>query len=337
MKFSIVIPVYKTPRDLFEECIESVLAWKNEDLEVILVIDSPGHEIEKDVYEVAARDSRVKVLRNEKNMGPSYSRNRGIDAAQGDYVMMVDADDRIVPKVCEKALKECIDHDLDYCAVARVYPWQQDGVDCFETEKLYTGSFDKNELLIDVLKRLDMSSSGVWYRRVFLIDNNIRYPEDIRQCEDFTFTTSIVASGAKVGCWDEYGYVIVPHWDSLSNQQGLEDFYLPQLKSAQKIIELIRDFSLSDSVLKFYAEHGYNQIFSTWHKVLFKSISERRDVIRAFVEIADNYGKTYCRILSPLACIMIWLVTRIPMLQFSRLQLSRYAFRFIRKFAMYYA
>lgn len=333
---SIIIPVYKTPRELFLACVESVLAWRNELLEVILVIDSPGHEIEKDVYEVAARDSRVKVIRNAVNQGPSYSRNRGIDIARGGYLMMVDADDQIIPSVCEKALSECIDKNLDFCAVARVYPWQQDGVDCKESDELFIGSFKESGALCDVLKRLDMSSSGVWYKRDFLIKNNLRYPENLRQNEDFVFTTSILSKGGVAAVWNRYGYRITVHADSLSHNTKASSFYLHQLFAAKRISELIEPFRLSNTALRFYAEHGYNQLFASWHKAKFKSAETRRVAISEFKTTSEKYLTAYSLVLSLSAKTIIRLVIVIPGLLFSRKPMANYVFRLIRKIGWYY-
>ena len=59
----------------------------------------------------AAKDSRIKVIHQE-NAGVSVARNAGLDAATGEYVTFVDADDWLETDAYEKALK-CMDCEVD--------------------------------------------------------------------------------------------------------------------------------------------------------------------------------------------------------------------------------
>lgn len=336
MKVSFIIPVYKTPENLFNGCMESVLSWPDSDAEIILVIDSPGHPIENLVYEYERKDSRVRVLRNETNRGPSYSRNRGINSALGDYLMMIDADDKIVPTVCERALQMCADKFLAYCAVARVYPWQKDGINCFQSFKLYEGSMDNCNELEKVLKRLDMTSCGVWYRRDILNKGMFRYPEDIRQCEDFTFTTSIVASGAKVGCWDEYGYVIVPHQNSLSRIGVDSEYFREPLSAAMKLLKLHRWPRLSKEVQIFYAERIWNAVLKRWDRVPFKSKDDKDSLMKSVSFAMHYFRESFGPILTFFASIGIWLIESLPKILLIRVPILHFYFRAIRKFNLFY-
>jgi glycosyltransferase involved in cell wall biosynthesis len=78
------------------EAVESVLAQTLGDLELILVDDGSAHAVE------GFDDSRVTVLRNERQLGLAASLNRGLDLAQGRYVARLDADDVAVPERLER-------------------------------------------------------------------------------------------------------------------------------------------------------------------------------------------------------------------------------------------
>ena len=93
MKVSVVIPVYNCEAYL-RECVDSVLAQTHTDLDVILIDDgsTDGSPEICDAY--AASDPRVRTFHG-PNRGLSAARNKGIDAAQGDYISFVDADDTI--------------------------------------------------------------------------------------------------------------------------------------------------------------------------------------------------------------------------------------------------
>lgn len=88
---SVIIPVHNTAAYL-EGCISSVLTQTGVSLEVVCV-DDGSTDLSGDVLDqLAATDSRIKVIHQE-NAGPSMARNRGIEVAGGRYVCFVDSDD----------------------------------------------------------------------------------------------------------------------------------------------------------------------------------------------------------------------------------------------------
>lgn len=91
MKFSIIIPVYKVEKYLYQ-CVDSVLAQTFQDYEIILVDDGSPDKCPAVCDEYAARDNRVKVI-HKTNGGLSDARNAGLDMAQGEYVIFLDSDD----------------------------------------------------------------------------------------------------------------------------------------------------------------------------------------------------------------------------------------------------
>ena len=95
-KVTVVIPVYKTPKDYLDKCIQSVLDQSLEDFELILV-DDGSHDLCSDVCDAYSnKDSRVKVIHQE-NKGASSARNRGLSIAKGMYLLFLDADDYLTP------------------------------------------------------------------------------------------------------------------------------------------------------------------------------------------------------------------------------------------------
>jgi glycosyltransferase involved in cell wall biosynthesis len=91
-KVTFVVPCYKLAH-LLPECIQSILGQSYTDLEVLIMDDcSPDN-----TPEVAAtfKDARVKHVRNEPNLGHLRNYNKGIGMAQGDYIWLISADDRL--------------------------------------------------------------------------------------------------------------------------------------------------------------------------------------------------------------------------------------------------
>ena len=91
---SIIIPVYNCEQSI-DRCLASVLSQTYSDIEIIIIDDCSTDNSYKKCLSYQRSDNRVKVYRNDINQGVSYSRNRGIDKATGDYICFVDADDEL--------------------------------------------------------------------------------------------------------------------------------------------------------------------------------------------------------------------------------------------------
>jgi glycosyltransferase involved in cell wall biosynthesis len=101
---SVIIPCYKQAHFL-SEAIESVLRQTYRNVETIVIDDgSPDN-----TSEVAARYAEVKCVRQE-NRGLSGARNRGIAESKGEYLVFLDADDRLLPHALETNLRCLLDH-----------------------------------------------------------------------------------------------------------------------------------------------------------------------------------------------------------------------------------
>jgi hypothetical protein len=97
---SVVIPCFEQAHFL-GEAIESVLAQTHPGIEIIVVDDdSPDN-----TGEVAARYPGVRCLR-QKNGGLAMARNTGLAAAEGTFVLFLDADDRLLPEAIATGLRE---------------------------------------------------------------------------------------------------------------------------------------------------------------------------------------------------------------------------------------
>lgn len=92
-KISVIIPIYNRENNI-KKCIDSVLAQKKVNLEIILIDDGSSDDsgIIAEMY-ADSNDSIVAV--HQSNMGISAARNKGLDICKGDYVFFLDSDDYI--------------------------------------------------------------------------------------------------------------------------------------------------------------------------------------------------------------------------------------------------
>lgn len=90
-KVSLVIPVYNL-EEVLSACLETVINQTYKNLEIILLDDGSADNSLAVCEAFGKQDSRIKVLHH-KNHGVSYTRNRGLKEATGDYLMFLDGDD----------------------------------------------------------------------------------------------------------------------------------------------------------------------------------------------------------------------------------------------------
>ena len=84
------------------QAVESILNQTFADFELIIVDDASTDSSREILYELAKADPRIKLIVNNVNMGPSYSRNRALNMAAGEYISFVDSDDMIRAERLEK-------------------------------------------------------------------------------------------------------------------------------------------------------------------------------------------------------------------------------------------
>jgi len=101
-KVTVIMPNYNSK--YIAESIRSVLEQSYADIELIVVDDGSETSLSSIAKTLAKTDSRMTIIENKENMGPAYSKNRGLSAATGEFVTFVDSDDVIRPKRLEKML-----------------------------------------------------------------------------------------------------------------------------------------------------------------------------------------------------------------------------------------
>ena len=112
IKTSVIIPVYNT-KEYLEECIESVLAQTQKEIEII-IIDDGSDDGSLDIIDDYVR--RYPFIRKieQNHLFQGTARNRGLEAASGKYVYFMDSDDAIKPDLFSRCYALCKSEDLDY-------------------------------------------------------------------------------------------------------------------------------------------------------------------------------------------------------------------------------
>jgi len=110
---SIIVPVFNAGKHL-SQCLDSLVNQMNEGLEVICIDDcSTDNSWDVLVGYQQAYPGLVKLIKSKTNSGPGNARNLGIEAANGEYLFFVDADDWLPKGAISRLLAETLQTNAD--------------------------------------------------------------------------------------------------------------------------------------------------------------------------------------------------------------------------------
>lgn len=110
-KISIIVPVYNVEKYL-ARCIDSILEQTFSDFECLLIDDGSPDCSGALCDEYAHKDNRIHVI-HQKNAGVSAARNRGLDAARGEWICFVDSDDWCAKDMLSLLYGAAFENDAD--------------------------------------------------------------------------------------------------------------------------------------------------------------------------------------------------------------------------------
>ena len=200
-KISVIIPLYNAER-FIRQCLISVLASKFQDYEVIVVDDCSTDNSVAAVLKLAPHfDGRLKLLQTETNSGsPGLPRNAGIKNSSGEYVTFVDNDDMILPTALGNFVTFADRYAADVVYSEKYFVLDEDKPptsenfkiayaatpeDTFDTPTLESSDL-RERIRRDAERKFFVLPWGKCYRRDFLLDNGIDFPQ-MAYAEDLTF------------------------------------------------------------------------------------------------------------------------------------------------------
>ena len=177
-KVSLIIPVYNVERYL-RRCLDSVITQDFDDYEVICVNDCSPDESYKILEEYQNRyPQKVRVLKNEENMGQGRSRIHGLNHSTGQYIMFVDSDDHIKCDYIRTFVEAIEKEQCDMVVGGYVRDIDGKYNDCPVADSIWS------VVTYPV-------AWGKIFKRQFLIDNNIHFTH-VRQGEDVFFSLNVL-------------------------------------------------------------------------------------------------------------------------------------------------
>ncbi len=178
---SVIMPAYNAEKTI-RSAVGSVIAQTVQDWELIVIDDGSKDNTASILTELANSDSRIHFLQNEKNSGASYTRNRAVELAKGEWIAFLDSDDLWKPQKLEKQL-----------ALANKHP---EMVICYTASSFIDDDGAPYERVMEAVEKLDyktiirknlMACSSVMIRADLM--KNIKMPHDKMHEDYFVWLT----------------------------------------------------------------------------------------------------------------------------------------------------
>lgn len=300
---SVIIPAYNAERYL-DTAIDTALLQEGVQVEVLVIDDCSTDGTAELARRRSLLDDRVRVLHTPKNSGPAAARNRGLDAAVGEWIALLDADDRFQPGRLRRMLDFARQHDADIVSDNLLL--------CLETEggvgtpmippaRLhYPQGMSAADFILGNIgtRRHPRVSYGFMQpviRRGFLVAANLRYGENNRFGEDFLLYVACLMQGARWWVMPEAMYLYTVRAGSLSEVQRPDD--LLRIRTAEQ--QLLDTLSVRDDrALRNALQRHMAVIDRCFHyrcftdavkagdltaagDVLFRSVGSFRDIVLA--------------------------------------------------------
>lgn len=241
-KVSVIVPAFDAEA-FIGAALDSALAQSLRDIEIVVVDDVSRDATPDIVAGFAARDARVRLIRQERNGGPSVARNRGIAAATGEWIALLDADDRYEQTRLERMVACAERHDADLvsdnlrlvpedrpqAARPMIPPAILDG-----ERRLGLAEFVRRSVADPQFPDTNYGFLKPLMRRAFLDAHAIRYDESVRFAEDFALYATCLRAGARWWMMPDplYRYLVRRH--SLTQVQTVHD--LNKLRGVQRVM-----------------------------------------------------------------------------------------------------
>lgn len=192
---TIIVPVYNVERYL-DRCVESIVNQTYKNIEIILVDDGSPDNCPEICDEWARKDIRIKVI-HKKNGGLSDARNIAIKKAKGDYYLLVDSDDYIVPDAVEKLEAYAVDEDV-IIGEAQIHEPKQI-IDRVHTNLKEGYIYSGQEYSIEAIKVGEWFAAACYnmYRTDFIRSQNLYFKVGILH-EDIEYLPRLMLAANKV-------------------------------------------------------------------------------------------------------------------------------------------
>ncbi|MGM9737050.1 MAG: glycosyltransferase family 2 protein [Candidatus Cryptobacteroides sp.] len=285
---SIIVPVYNSASFL-DKCISSVVSQTSRDIEILLIDDGSTDGSGEICESWSKIDSRINVI-HQDNSGVSAARNRGIEAARGEFIMFLDSDDAICPDSCYRLETYQKEHNSD-CVVFGAF--QDSGtVWMLQNEIEYNCLFDFQKDFVRLLETELLSP--VWnklYKKDYI---KHKFIESMSFGEDLVFCLDYISQCNKINFvpWSCYLH------NNLNEYSITHTFRINQINDIEQWRTSILDFAENNDCSEGLFSKYVKDVM-LWLKRFYASNEYKRRFKKKFIK--QWYEHSYLREISAIS------------------------------------
>ena len=194
---SVIMSVYNGEKYLVQ-AIDSILNQTYQNFEFIIIDDCSTDNSSHILQEYAQKDSRIKIIKKEKNIGIKgfiKNLNLGISIAKGKYIARMDADDISLPERFQKQV-DFLENNPEITLVGAQ-------LNLINEQNKITGEAIAALQHRDIVKRITSQIQLFHPVIMFRKDQNIQYREKFLYCEDYDLYLNLITQGKKLANLNE--------------------------------------------------------------------------------------------------------------------------------------
>ena len=274
---SFCLPIYNVGSFL-EDCIESIVNQPFDCISYeIVCIDDCSTDNSYDVLiDLSKKHSEIRVYKNEQNKGVSYTRNRMIDIAQGEYIWFVDPDDMLINGAINYVKKaQEINADV---LLGNYIKIKENGQITFDLSKndFHNDIVELSEHFapVDINgEKMSACWAGV-FKKIFLVDNSLRFNEKMIAQEDTLFYYQFSMKTKSIYKAQTYCYLYRIRTTSImhsKNDERMKKYYFSMLE-----------------MLRVYQEHYLNKEYDNEEVLKDKILHSRQNIATCLASVQDD-------------------------------------------------
>ncbi len=281
VSLSIIVNAYNV-EEYIEKCLESIIIQTNIDYEIICVNDGSTDSTGIIIDKYTRKSDKIRAVAIPHNRGLVNARKIGVDAARGEYILFVDADDYLCVGAIEKLTEiiRCESADIVQFSVGIERCNNDD--EPIEWLQKFVQPYEKKVTGVDILYKAYVSrsfSTSLWgklYKREIVKKafSKIKVFENFNMGEDlYIFFWIVFFAKEYIGLKGEKLYVYrrgcgmtskqdVEVFESLVKQSNACNYCYCQLKSKPQYVEIVEFYAkrVIEDIMRFYEKiHDENE------------------------------------------------------------------------------
>lgn len=184
---SVLIPCYNV-EDYVVESVSSIMDQTYTNLEIIIINDCSTDNTTDKLEELASKDNRIKIYKNEINLKLIKTLNKGIELCSGKYIARMDADDISFPTRIEKQV-DFLERNDDYDVVSTMFYTFKAGN---SKRNLYVNPVTNEELQAYLLFRSGICHPAVMVRKTLFSELGLRFEDKYLHVEDYALWSKAI-------------------------------------------------------------------------------------------------------------------------------------------------